>query len=530
MGKYLLDFVDLHREVAVQTNRFNQKQSVFIIDDSTRHSPFVKISKEFRSISAIAPEQIYGPYVLFIASTKKDKVLIMHDYTSHTIKNWQKKLEVSKQRSHEQTKLKFEQGFSRTKELKIYKYADGTVLFSHPCFGEVLYLNTYASLSDTYEYISDPDQYNSRLVCIIKDLSADARFAYINKAFSIIDEPFYKFIDDPEIAQLTNNLDLVCQRANDQFVYYFLNKEHLRCSHKYLNIQALDENILATCENQNQVFLNNLGKHITPEFAQFQQIGDSYVLQLNNDDNDYVIYSKRIEDQPLSVAFKNATLCGQKHLLLGDVLVDDKPKCILVNTANPHDGFDVDPFLAKLMMSYLNSQPLNPFIVDGLVYNESIFAKTLTAFNDCINQQQNTEQASQLNDSKNICNKFLNYLNTITLSKYKHDQLVESLSEQELQDMQAEYSNLLVKYGSSVEKIESNENINSNSQNTIEPKLAESQPTKSNYEDILNKFIPEIDQNFDADQLTILDSVQEYVSDSAQLSIFDDIIQSEPEC
>ena len=79
-------------------------------------------------------------------------------------------------------------------------------------------------------------------------------------------------------------------------------------------------------------------------------------------------------------------------------------------------------------------------------------------------------------------------------------------------------------------KIESNENINSNSQNTIEPKLAERQPTKSNYEDILNKFIPEIDQNFDADQLTILDSVEEYVSDSAQLSIFDDIIQSEPEC
>ena len=455
MAKYQLTFVDTIRGITIQTNTKNNKQRIFLNGTLNGQAHLFPFSKEYNRFSFIAPRQKRDNYVMFVASGKKDKTLFMNDGQTIKLKNWESKIQpINVNRSYHCVQYEIFPEGMEAKNLQTFVQDDGLILFKHKNFGEVLYDNKHDALSPTVEHISNPDKNGYRIVCLDTNMLADERMAYMDNNFNIVDKPFYKFLHNHTVDSITQNLELVCQKCNDTFTFYFLDENHLPCSKKYDDINTVNKQIVATTLSGKQVLLNGLAQEISPHFVDFKQFGDNFILQTDKHLNKCVLLNPSLETNKVSVQLTKTKSCQQHNILMGDVVIGEQKRCVIINAAAPDKAFAVDPCVGMLMMSHLNGKRLSAHFVDKIIDKNDTIKQTLTAFNDCLNLSLEENKQSKITDKENVCHDFLSKLKQCANYRIRKFKQQSSILHNETREMEAQYFGMIEEYQQELDQLE----------------------------------------------------------------------------
>jgi len=293
MANYTLKSSDLFRRIVVKKNTRTGYERIFEINPTSITETEKALSKEYRRISSIAPNQHIPVYVLFVATGKTDIDLILNTGKVIKVRNWQKQVQpINTNRSVHSLKHEiFPKDLFDTKP-QVFVQDDNIIIFKDKHFGEVLYNPKLDTLSATYEYISNPDKKGHRLALITTDREESRRLEYINSSFHPVCPYFYKSINNPHIMDIAGSRELICDLVKGNLEYYFLNENHNPCSNKYLDINTRNNQIIATTKDGKKVILNSLAQEVSPKFVNITAVmGDNFILQLEPNPNSLVAYN-----------------------------------------------------------------------------------------------------------------------------------------------------------------------------------------------------------------------------------------------
>lgn len=292
MANYQLKSGDPIRRIVVKTNTRNNKERIFEMIPADGHAMAVPISKEYRHISAIAPRQANPTHVLFIASGKSDKDIILNNKETIKVRNWAKQIQApNSNRSFHCLKHEIFPVDLFAKHTQVFEQDNNTVILRDKNFGEVIYDQKNDTLSKTYLYISSADQYGHRIASITTDNNAENRLVYIDDQFRPIGQPFYKFIHNQHVMHIVDGIELVCSLKDNTMEFYFLDQNHKQCSKKYIDVNSLNNHVIATTADGKKVILNNHAQEISPKFVSCATMGQNFILQLEPNPNSLVSFN-----------------------------------------------------------------------------------------------------------------------------------------------------------------------------------------------------------------------------------------------